>query len=120
MLAAWVGREAASEVLRADPGNSNLREPLKAAGKRLTAVRRFFEEFAGQLEARIKKDGGECGFCKHVKGVGFEGKESCSSLYIKEAKGTLRFSFGLVRDRWVTADQVFAQHYVASARPESR
>ena len=38
MLAAWKEREAARELSRADPGNSNFRESLKAANKLLEHV----------------------------------------------------------------------------------
>ena len=38
-VVAWQEREAARELLRADPSNSNLRTPLKGAGKRLKPVR---------------------------------------------------------------------------------
>ena len=49
MLEAWQEREAARELKRADPGNSNPRKSLKTAGKRLKrvrieAVQRFFEK----------------------------------------------------------------------------
>ena len=59
MIAAWQEREAAGELLRADPANLNLRRTLEAAGKRLKrvrfeAVQRFFEEFVSQLEVCIK------------------------------------------------------------------
>ena len=73
MLAALQEREAARELLRTDPANSNLRRTLKAAGTRLKCVRfevvqRFFEEFVSQLEVRIR-DGDQAGFYKHLKGM---------------------------------------------------
>ena len=39
MLAAWQEREAARELLLANPGSINLRRTLKAAGKRLDRAR---------------------------------------------------------------------------------
>ena len=58
-LAAWQEREAARELPRVDPSNSNLTTSLKAAGKRVKRVRiegvqRSFEEFISQLELRTK------------------------------------------------------------------
>ena len=39
LLAAWQEREAARKLLRAGPGNSNLRKSLNVAGKRLERMR---------------------------------------------------------------------------------
>ena len=89
---------AARELLRADPGNSNLRKSLEAAEKRLErvrieAVQRFFEEFVSQVEVRIK-DGDQCGLYKHLKGVDFEGKKSSSSQYIKAQRAVCFVTWG--------------------------
>ena len=78
MLGSWQEIEAAIELLRADPGNSNLRKSLKTAGKRhkrvrIEAVQRFFGEFVSRLEVRIK-DSDQAGFYKHLKGMDFEVK----------------------------------------------
>ena len=87
MLATWQEREAARELSRADPGNSNLRRTLKAAGKRLKrvrieAMRRFFEELFSQFEVRIKDGSGR--FYKYLKRTDFKGKILCSFQYIKD------------------------------------
>ena len=105
MIAAWQEREAAGELLRADPANLNLRRTLEAAGKRLKRVRfetvqRFFEEFVSQLEVRIK-DGDQGGFYKHLKGMDLEGRISCSVQYIKDEEGRLLRDMEHNRDRWV-------------------
>ena len=88
MLATWQEREATRELLRADPGSSNLRRTLKAAETRLKrvrfeAVQRFCEEFVSQLEVRIK-DGDQASFYKHLKGIHLEGRRLCSVQYIKD------------------------------------
>ena len=88
MLAAWQEREAARRLLRADPGNSNLRRTLKEDGKRLKrvrfeAVQSFFKEFVSKLEVRIK-DGDQASFYKHLKGIHLEGRRLCSVQYIKD------------------------------------
>ena len=72
MLAAWQEREeAARELLRANPGNSNFTRTLTGTGKRLKrarfeAMQRVFEEFVSQLEVRIK-DGHHAGLYEHLK-----------------------------------------------------
>ena len=92
---AWQEREAARELFRVDPGDSNLRRTLKAAGNavkrvKFEAVRIFFEEVVSQLEARIN-DGDQAGFYKHLKGVNLEGRRSCGVQYIKDEQGRLYF-----------------------------
>ena len=57
ILAAWREGEAARELLRADPGDSNVRESPNAAGQRLErvrieAVQRLFEEFVSCAHQR--------------------------------------------------------------------
>ena len=47
------------------------------------------------------KDGDQSGYYKHLKGMDFEGKKSCSSQYINDAEGSLPRDMGLIRDRWV-------------------
>ena len=72
MLAAWQEREAARELLRADPSNSHPGKSLKAPRKRLKRVRIgavqrfFFEGIVSKLEVRIK-DGDQFGSYKHLK-----------------------------------------------------
>ena len=105
LLAVWQEREAARELLRADPGSSNLRKNLKAAGKRLKSVRfeavqRFFEEFISQVEVRIK-DGDQAGFHKHLKGMDLEGRRLCSVQHIKDEKGRQIRDMGPIRGQWV-------------------
>ena len=79
MLAAWQEREAAGELLRADPGsNRNLKRNLKPAGKRLKrvkfeAVQQFFEEFVSQVEIRIKVRSGW--FLQAPEGDGSRGQD---------------------------------------------
>ena len=94
MLAALQEREAARELLRTDPANSNLRRTLKAAGTRLKCVRfevvqRFFEEFVSQLEVRIR-DGDQAGFYKHLKGMISRAGDRAAS-YISRMKNVYCF-----------------------------
>ena len=105
MLAAWQEREAARRLLRADPGNSNLRRTLKEDGKRLKhvrfeAVQSFFKEFVSKLEVRIK-DGDQAGFYKHLKEMDLEGRRSCRIQYIKDEERRLLRDMGIICSRWV-------------------
>ena len=71
-------REAARELLRADPGNSNVRGTLKAAGKvRFEAVQRFFEELVSQLEV---------GMAIRLIST-LEDRRSCIVQYVKDEEG---------------------------------
>ena len=91
--------------MRADPGSSNLRRNLKAAGKhlkrvRFEAVQWLFEKFVSQLRVRIK-DGDQAGFYKHLKGMDLEVRRSCSVQYIKDEEGRLLRDMGLIRGWWM-------------------
>ena len=66
--------------LRANPSDRNLRKALKTATKQLKraradGVQRFFEEYASQLEGRIR-EGDQFGFYKHLMGMDVEGKRN--------------------------------------------
>ena len=84
MIAAWREKGAARELLRSDLGHRSHRRTLTEAVTRLErggveAVQRFFEDFVGQLEIRIR-DGDPAGFYKHGHGkaMDLEGRRSCS------------------------------------------
>ena len=47
------------------------------------------------------KDGDQSGFYKHLKGMDFEGKTSCSSECIKYAEGSWLRDMGIIPDWWV-------------------
>ena len=75
-------------------GGSKQQQPRDVSGSRykrhthvrIEAVQRFFEELVSQLEVHIE-DGNQSGLYRHLKGVKSEGKQSCSSKYVKDAKG---------------------------------
>ena len=69
----WLEREDARTRLRANPCDRNLRTAFKTTTKqlkraRVEVVRRFFEEYASQLEGRIR-EGDQFRFYKHLKGM---------------------------------------------------
>ena len=118
---AWQEREAARELFRVDPGDSNLRRTLKAAGNAVKRVKfeavrtgdsnlRRTLKAAGNAVKRVKfeavriffeevvsqleariNDGDQAGFYKHLKGVNLEGRRSCGVQYIKDEQGRLYF-----------------------------
>ena len=102
--ARWQDSEDARKRVRSAPSDRGLRRALKATTKQLKrtqaeAVQRFFEDYASQLEGRIR-EGDQFGFCKHLKGMDVEGKRTFNSQYIKDEEGRLLRDNALIRERW--------------------
>ena len=103
--ARWQDRENARKRLRSAPNDRGLRRALKAISKQLIrtraeAVQRFFEDYVGHLEGRIR-EGDQFGFYKYLKGMNVEGKRTFNSQYNKDKEGRSLRHNALIRERWM-------------------
>ena len=105
LKARWQDREDARKRVRSAPNDRGLRQALKATIKELKrtraeAVQRLFEDYASQLEGRIR-EGDQFVFYKHLNGMDVEGKRTFKSQYIKDEEGRLLRDNALIREQWV-------------------
>ena len=103
--ARWQDSEDARKRIRCAPNGRDLRQALMATTTQLKltraeAVERFFEDYVGQIEGRIR-EGDQFGFYKHLKGMNVEGKRTVDSQDIKDEEGRLLRDNALIRERWV-------------------